>query len=115
MTMSSSRVDCCFCTTLNTARLDLPGVLIQPGRMLSSFSCGQIGVDADAAVAVGAADLADQLDRNCAGHRGAEIEAEPRPAGVIERRLQFDIGVALVRLAIIERRRWPLILTSPLT
>jgi hypothetical protein len=32
-------------------------------------------------------------------------EPEARPAGVVERRLQFDIRVALGRLAVVQRRR----------
>src|ERR1700721_950371 len=35
--MSWRRVDCCFCTTLKTAWVDLPGNLTQPGSTLSSF------------------------------------------------------------------------------
>src|ERR1700754_2861689 len=37
-TMSSKRIDCGFCTTVKVAFCDLPDVLTQPGRMLSSFS-----------------------------------------------------------------------------
>ena len=60
-----------------------------------------------AAVAVGAADLAAQLDRQCAADRGAEIQSEARAARIIERRLQFDIRIALARLAVVQRGRLP--------
>ena len=39
--------------------------------------------------------------------RGPEIEAEPGAAGVVERRLQLDVGIAVGRLAIIQRGRLP--------
>ena len=53
------------------------------------------------------ADLAGQLDRQRAADGGPEIESELGPAGVIERRLQFDIRIALGRLAVIQRGRLP--------
>ena len=72
--------------------------------MLSSFSAVR---SASMPTRLSVPDLADHLDRNGAADRGSEIEPEPRAARVIERRLQLDIGIALVRLAIIERGRLP--------
>ena len=103
--MSWNSVDCSFlhhaerrlarlARHLDPARQDV----VEPQR-------GQIGLDADAAVVI--ADLADHLDRNGAADGGSEIEPEARAAGIIQRRLQPDIGVALVRLAIIQRGRLP--------
>jgi len=105
-------VDCAVWTTLKTAWLDLPCNLTQPGRMLSSFSWVRSASKARRAVA---SDLADQLDRDGAADRRSEIESEAGAARVIECRLQFDIGIALVRLAVVQRGRLPVIFTSPLT
>ena len=58
-------------------------------------------------LSIGTADLADQLDRNRAADGGAKIEAKLGAARIVERRLQFDIGIALGRLAVVQRGRLP--------
>src|SRR4029077_16695407 len=64
---------------------------------------GKIGLDADATVVI--ADLAYHLDRDCAADGRPEIKPQPRPACIVQRRRQLDIGFAFVRLAIVQRGR----------
>ena len=82
---------------------------LDPARQdIVELQRGQIGVDAHAAVAIRASDLAGQLDRNSPADRRSEIEPQARAAGIVERRLQFDIGIAFDRFAIIHRGRLPI-------
>src|ERR1700730_18238870 len=74
------------------------------GKDVVELQRGKIGIDAETAVT---ADLSTELDRNGTAHRGTEIESATLTARVIERGLQFDIGIAIARFAVIQRGRLP--------
>ena len=102
-TMSSNSVDCAFLHHVERRLARLARHLDPARQYVVELQGGEIGLDAEAAVLI--ADLADHLDRDGAADSGPEIEPEPRAAGVIQRCLQPDVGVALARLAIIQRGR----------
>ncbi|MBA7481600.1 hypothetical protein ES707_17074 [subsurface metagenome] len=73
------------------------------GQDVVELQRGEIGFDAKLALVIAAADLADQLDRQRAGDRRTQIEAESRAAGIVERRRKPDVGIALGGLPVVER------------
>ena len=85
----------------------LTGLLDPAGQDVVELEGGKVGFDPKAAFVISAADLADQFDRDRTAYRRAEIEPEPGAARIVQRRRQFDVGVALGRLAVIERSLLP--------
>ena len=73
------------------------------GQKVVDFRGGQIGLDVEARVLLVVADPAGEPHRQRAGQRRAEIDAEPRPRGLVERRLQPHLGVRLaLELAVLD-------------
>src|SRR5207344_1154110 len=64
---------------------------------------GEIRLDAELAVMIAAADLADQLERDITRHRRTEIEPEPCAARIVKRCRKTDVGVTLGGLLVVER------------
>ena len=73
------------------------------GQQIVDFGLGQIGLDGKAAVGLRRRHASAELDRHRPGQKAADIEAEFVARVLVERGLDADIGVAVARLAIIER------------
>ena len=108
MTMSSSRVDCAVGTTLKRRLARLARQLDPAGQDVVELDRGQVGLDAELRRLIGpAAILPDSLIGTDPLTAGPRSKPEPRAARIVQRGLQFDVRIALGRLAIVERGRLP--------